>query len=647
MIESVLNLFVGGLFCFAMIGLGLPIVERWSGQFSSYLERVILAAGIGAGIMSMLVLSAGFLGLLYPLMIWVLVVTGLIVGGLSSRGCYSSRPLILQSRKLDRSLYILGFLVTILLLSDLIAALAPPSFADALAAYLALPKLFVKAHRFYFAWSVFSGFPGGVEALFSAGIALRNGIVANLVNLFFGLLATGGIYLIARRCLHLPKTFILISLLLYLSLPTTTQMMSAAKPDLALAAYTVLALYSLLNWRNRLQRKWLVVSGIFAGLAVGSKTQGLFVLVALGFCFLALIIMSGKLLRLREWWPSLVVLGGIAVLVGSPYYLRNWAWTGNPFWPLMNETFGGCCLSPGIAKLLELGRLPRGDMLAIAMNFLLGPWRLMTDIEFFENIESVATPALIALLPGLLLLRGRIKQQERQQKEAIITILMYSIVFYIVWFFNRPRAHYLDPLWPALALASAFTAAGLVERSRLVAIATWLTITVSIAFGIGLSGLMNIQFVPVVVGMQTHDEFLRQKTWYYDDIQYINHALPPQERLLSFPNHTYYLDVDYLWGSIHVQSGLLDYFSIHSSEALLARFKELGITHILWDKFWFHGMETWVEHYGMTWELPEQFAELVNEGHLVPVYAHDTRVPTSRTLDIWQPSRVVLYRVKY
>ena len=58
-------------------------------------------------------------------------------------------------------------------------------------------------------------------------------------------------------------------------------------------------------------------------------------------------------------------------------------------------------------------------------------------------------------------------------------------------------------------------------------------------------------------------------------------------------------------------------------------------------------METLVEHYGLRWELPEQFDELAAKGHLVPLYEHDTQVPTSRTLNTWQPSRVVLYEVRY
>ncbi len=484
--------------------------------------------------------------------------------------------------------------------------------------------------------------------LFTSGLLMRNGIVANLVNYFFGLIAVGGLYLIARRHLHLSKTFSLLGILLYVSLPTVTQMMSAAKPDLALACYAILALYALLTWTDTMQWRWMILSGVFAGLGIGSKTHGLFVFIALGVCLIVAAVMRGELKHLRRWVPQAVLFCCVAILVGSPSYIRNWIWTGNPLWPLMSRTFGGCCISPELVYMLEeKGRWPSGGAIIILKNFILGPWRLMTDVKFFENVESVATPALIAFLPGLLLACDAASSKERRSTRNAVVLLTYCGAFYFIWFFNRARAHYLDPFWPALALLSAFIVTKLLKRSRLVAVATIGTLAISIGFGLGLSALMNAQFFPVVFGFESQEAHLRQKAWYYEDIQYVNKTLPPDARLLSFPNHTYYLDVDYVWGSIHVQTGLIDYFSIHSPEALLARWKELGITHILWDKRWFEGMETWVEHYGMTWELPEQFDQLVRERYLVPIYEHDTQIPTSRTFNTWESSRVVLYEIRY
>jgi hypothetical protein len=658
MIESLLNLLTGGLLCISMIGLGLPLIERLLGPANGYLERLVLAAGLGAGVLSMLVMGAGFLGLLYPWLAWLFVSVGLIVGGFALWR-YKGRTRVPKAwgqdggRANDMRLggwmsWILGGLVALVLLSDLVAALAPPSFADALHIYLALPKLYAQAHRAYFVWNVGSGFPAGIEMLFTVGLLLRNGVVANLVNCFFGLIAAGGVYLIARRHLCLSKPFALLGVLLYVSLPTVTQMMSAAKPDLALACYAVLALHALLTWIDTAQWRRIVLAGGFAGLGIGSKTHGLFVFLALAASIGVAAAARGGLRHIRRWALAAAIFGCVAALVGSPSYVRNWIGTGNPLWPYMNEVFSGCCVSPDIMRLFEEdGRWPQGDLVTILVDLVLGPWRLMTDVVFFENVESVAPPALIALLPGhLLLLCARTGNRSRG-KQGVIVLLVYTGALYLIWFFNRARAHYLDPLWPVLALLAASAAAELLKRSRLVAVATAGTLIISLGFGLGVGGLMNAQFFPVVFGFETQDEHLAKKAWYYEDIQYINQTLPSSARLLSFPIQTYYLDVDYVWGSIHIQPGLIDYSSIHSAESLLARWQDLGITHVFWDEHWFGGMERLTGQHGMTWELAEQFDQLIEEGHLVPTYEHDTQVPTSRTLNTWEPSRVVLYEVRY
>jgi hypothetical protein len=110
---------------------------------------------------------------------------------------------------------------------------------------------------------------------------------------------------------------------------------------------------------------------------------------------------------------------------------------------------------------------------------------------------------------------------------------------------------------------------------------------------------------------------------------------------------TYYLEVDFVPAAVQIQSGIVDFFSLRSSKALLARWSELGITHVLWDTYWFYGSHNLATKYGLPSRVPQQFDQLIEQGHLVPVYERDTPVPTSRTLNTWQPSRVVLYEVRY
>jgi hypothetical protein len=653
MIESLLSLCIGSLLGLSMIGLGAAVVHRWFASLSDPLEQVVLAAGLGAGIMSILVLAVGFLGWLYSWVIWGLVFVGLLMGivvyGHHARAGSLSKWIQKPGSPRDRvsrwGIRVLGVLIAAVLVSDVVAALAPPSYGDTINAYLALPKLYAKEHKLYFTWTQFSGFPAGIQALTTAGLLLRNGRVAQLVSIFLGLVGAGGLYLIARRHLRLPTEFALVGLLLYTSLSSVTLYMPTAKPDIGLACFAILGLYTLLTWEERGERRWLFLCAVFAGLAISAKSHGLFVLAALGICVLIILVMQKGYTRLRESFFLLAAFGIVALLVGSPSYIRNWVWTGNPLWPMLNDVFNGCCLSPQIGTLLKiLGQPPTGTNLG---DLLLGPWRLMTNIEYFENINHVAVPALLALIPGLVLVPYAKIKATQHTKKAIILLLVYSIVCYLLWYFNRPRAHYLHFLWPALALLAAFSIRGLVARSRVVAWATWTVVAVSIVFNLGLTGLTNSQFVSVVFGLETPDQFLQRNTWYYEDLQYVNRTLDDNARILSFPMGTFYLDRDYIPASINVQSGIVDFFSLHSSDALLARWQELGITHVLWDEYWFEGDHRMIEKYGMRWDLPEQLAQLIEQGHLIPIYDRSVQIPTSRSLETSQASRVILYEVRY
>ena len=138
MIESLGNMTLGVALCLGMTGFGMPVVCHWFGEVPSRLERGLLAAGLGAGILSLLVMAIGLEGFLFSWVAWFLVAVGFVVVGLSLVNCKINtvelqvlcRRCFGYSRGSWISCILVG-LVTTLLTFDLVAALAPPSFADA------------------------------------------------------------------------------------------------------------------------------------------------------------------------------------------------------------------------------------------------------------------------------------------------------------------------------------------------------------------------------------------------------------------------------------------------------------------------------------------------------------------------------------
>jgi hypothetical protein len=63
--------------------------------------------------------------------------------------------------------------------------------------------------------------------------------------------------------------------------------------------------------------------------------------------------------------------------------------------------------------------------------------------------------------------------------------------------------------------------------------------------------MFNVQFVPVVAGLESREDFLARKIPTYVDVQWVNDNLPEGSRLLHLqPGFNYYLDVTYFWASM-------------------------------------------------------------------------------------------------
>ena len=82
----------------------------------------------------------------------------------------------------------------------------------------------------------------------------------------------------------------------------------------------------------------LIVAGVMAGFACGVKYTAVpFVAGALGVAIFGVAILS------REFgtrWKGILLFGTVAIVVASPWLIRNVAWTGNPVFPLAMRTLG-------------------------------------------------------------------------------------------------------------------------------------------------------------------------------------------------------------------------------------------------------------------------------------------------------------------
>ncbi|MCX7044071.1 MAG: hypothetical protein NTX50_01105, partial [Candidatus Sumerlaeota bacterium] len=161
--------------------------------------------------------------------------------------------------------------------------------------------------------------------------------------------------------------------------------------DLGIAAFFFGFVYALAQWAHNRQRGWLVAAGFFGAGCLGTKYT-MIPLVALGGLWVAALSLAATA---RDQPKPLGVairrflfIMGIAGVFAAPWYLKNWAMTGNPVYPLAWGIFRGGewsaandafyknkALDKGFSKLIRAhpARIP--EALALAPYATAFEWR--------------------------------------------------------------------------------------------------------------------------------------------------------------------------------------------------------------------------------------------------------------------------------
>jgi hypothetical protein len=317
-----------------------------------------------------------------------------------------------------------------------------------------------------------------------------------------------------------------------------------------------------------------VLSGIFAGLGMGSKYLGLPVLGVLG----VMVFVQSGLLAHRSWRRVVgdgLLLGLVAFAVAAPWYLKNWLWLGNPVYPLW---FGGRGWDAyQWANLLSTGTRygPRRG----GVGFLLLPWDLFRySIGYFGPTPFAFPSPLSLLLPLYLLVRRRM---------VINLILLISLLRFGTWAVSARNARYLMDIYPLLCVAVAYLLAEL-ARQRGIRVLIQGVVFVMLVANLTWQASLLVQEdpIPVVLGLEDREDYLADHNHPpYRAIRFIN-QLPSGSRVFFVGNgQSYYVTTDHVadvnhdnWGHLLYQCG--EEFA-HIRQALMVR----GITHVYYSGY--------------------------------------------------------------
>lgn len=472
------------------------------------------------------------------------------------------------------------FLAVLFLCAMVIQGILPVTAQDALIHHLAVPKWWVEANRIIpIAWHEWSFYPMLLNLGFTFLLKNGLGVLIPLYHTLFLILLCGVVssfvYYKSRKA-HLTQ----IAFLLTLSLPICIRLASTPLVDLGLALWAAIAWFSIIYWiEEEKGRRYLFLSGISLGLALGTKYNGL-LYCALFFPFYLLLCLQRRLsVRVIFWGGATLIF--FALLVYSPWLIKNFSWTGNPIYPLYKNTFGGSIdalpATSGFGPLEHRKRVygeSDVDIILIPIRMLL--FGKDGDPRYFDGVLS---PFLVlAILPVWLL---------RRESWAVSTSLISAFYVLFAVVLGSSRIRYIAPVYGPLLVLAVF---GLNEAGRLfkqsrVKPFQYIVFSFHLIFALVYIALLfkTSETIHFISGSETKQDYLRRRIEEYKVIEFANQNIKEGATyLLLTGNVFYYFEGQVISGGYYSADPVIQWINNASdSKGLKIAFESHQISYLL------------------------------------------------------------------
>lgn len=545
----------------------------------SALESSIFGLGMGFGTLAYLVLLIGLVGALYPAVLIGILAVMTAVSLRQIREIITEVFRALKSNakaKLKAGDSFITLAVVALAATGLVCALAPPVGLDwdGLSYHLAIPKLYLTHHSIYYVFfTSHSNFPFLTEMLYTVGLALGSPGVAKLFHFTMYLGTAAALYSMCVR--NLDSLTGKLAALLFMSVPIALHESGMAYADLGTAFYVTLAVYAVMNWERTSEQRWLVLAGLMGGFALSTKVLAGVPIFAL--CVWVLLSARGER-RLSVGFRSALTLGVISLLVGSPWYIKSYIYTGNPFYPFLYNLFPHTRnWSQSAADAYRGSQLAFGMGRGLAQG-LMSPWNLtMSGYRFYDHrsLLGLIGPAFLALTPACLLAKNLDK--------TILKVGAIGLVCMAAWFVLMQESRYLLGVLPLFSVVAGAGAAGAIQQWRVGRYAAIGVVVVSAGSTLVIGGMLAMACSRAAMGLESRDDYLTSPMMFesYPAISFINDTLPASAKVVLFDEtRGFYLDREYMWGNPGHHE-MIPWARLKTGGDMVRYFIGIGYTHAL------------------------------------------------------------------
>jgi len=493
----------------------------------------------------------------------------------------------------------------VLLIAAVIAtallASVPPVSRDALTHHLAVPKLYLQHGGIYEIPHLnFSYYPMNLDLLYMIPLYFKNDILPKFIHFAFAL-ATAAML---ARYLHrrINMEYALLGALYFLTIPVVIRLSSTVYVDLGLICFLFASLLFIFRWmESGFKPGYLLISAVFCGLGTGTKYNGLVGLFLLGL-FVAFVYAryhSGEKhfsLKSIGWCAAFVMA---ALILFSPWMIRNFVWTGNPVHPLYENALKTENKSTELSPNTRTEAKSRMSHIQIRQKIFGESWAEIALIPlrvFFQGkddnpryFDGKLNPFLL-FLPVLAFLG--IRSTGKQVKSEKFMMLLFSVFFLLYACAQTSiRIRYFSPILPPLVILSMFGLYNLQTTILQPSHRISNPLKKTAIFGV-IAAMLGFNAVYMVDRFQndhpiahlsgdiTRDQYIQTFRPEYAAFHYANENLSRNDKILGFyiGNRGYYSDIPIEFSITILQKIAA---KTDSGKAVAKILSEKGFTHLL------------------------------------------------------------------
>ena len=483
-------------------------------------------------------------------------------------------PILEKSTAFEKTLAVGVFLI---LFTSFAKSLAPPLAFDSLVYHLTLPKIYLlEGGISYTPDLIFWGMPQIQEMGQTFAMALAGAESAIVFSWMLGVLTLAALFGYLNEKISSRAAWVgVVSLLTGYSLSDS---LSWGYVGWATMLYG-LSFFLLLDlWRTRRENKFLWISAFLLGFSVGVK----YTTVILAVGAIPIIFLTHGKSAVKSALRDVLIFGAIAFLTFSPWLIKNFLATGNPFYPL---------LFPSGAMDVYRLELYQGDT-------AWGDWRDAIFLPWRATIWGVSGKAgysagigslLLALSPFSMI--GWHKRSEKE-KQFLLTAFILTLAGFITWALAGRTSRLLIQTRLYLAFFPAWAILAGVGFDNFYQIRTS-----EIRFGRIVSALVilafsfNIFFTSVkftklsvmetLIGTQTRADYREQALGAYERAMSSIAELPTDARILMLWETRGFSCIPNCEPDEIIDRWYADFRIYGSEEAVLENWRAAGYTHLL------------------------------------------------------------------